>query len=48
MKVITHYVETKCSTHEIIELQCEPSRFLDIVRDNFHETFSIFYHNLYI
>jgi hypothetical protein len=33
---------------EIIKLLWRPARFQYIVRDSFHETFSNFYHNLYI
>jgi hypothetical protein len=43
---------SRCDTRqrffEIIKLLWRSARFLHIVRDNFHETFSNFYHNLYI
>jgi hypothetical protein len=48
-KVVRQYVyKHKRSTHEIIEFQCGSLRFLHIVRHSILETFSNFYHSLYI
>jgi hypothetical protein len=48
-KVVRHYVyKPKRTTLEIIDFQCGSLRFVHIVRHNFLETFSNFYHSLYI
>jgi hypothetical protein len=48
VKVVTHNVKPKCPSHEIIELQCRPARFIHIVCDNFFKAVSFFYHRLHI
>jgi hypothetical protein len=42
------YTSPSLLTHEIIEFQCSSLRFLHILPHNFIETFSNFYHILYI
>ena len=48
-KAVTHYVyKPKRSTLKLYDFMCSSLRFLHIVSHNFVQTFSIFYHNLYI
>jgi hypothetical protein len=46
---MTRYVyKSKRSTFKLYDFMCSSLRFLHIVSHNFVQTFSIFYHNLYI
>jgi hypothetical protein len=46
---MTRYVyKPKRSTLKLYDFMCSSLRFLHIVSHNFVQTFSIFYHNLYI
>jgi hypothetical protein len=48
-KPMTRYVyKPKRSTLKLYDFMCSSLRFLHIVSHNFVQTFSIFYHNLYI
>jgi hypothetical protein len=48
-KAVTHYVyKPKRSTLKLHDFMCSSLRFLHILPHNFLQTFSIFYHSLYI
>jgi hypothetical protein len=48
-KTVMHYVyKPKRSTLKLYDFMCSSLRFLHIMSHNFLQTFSIFYHNLYI
>ena len=48
-KTVMHYVyKPKRSTLKLYDFICSSLRFLHIMSHNFLQTFSIFYHNLYI
>jgi hypothetical protein len=48
-KAVMHYVQKpKRSTLKLYDFMCRSLRFLHIVRHSFLETFSNFYHSLYI
>ena len=48
-KVVTYYVyKPRRTTLKLYDFMCSSPRFLHIVRLNFFETFSNFYHSIYI